>query len=411
MNCSANTKTHLHLCHFHTSSLPWKPFVYSSPSLLGFPSTKKISLFGESTVISLTFAQHIPISAAATAPHSNDTNDNFMEDGGILDGNTAKGSGTTARGRRLLKVREEKRKREYDRLHKYPAWAKVLENACQNDEELRAILGDSIGNPELMRKKESRKVVANLPENRESALLSRNLVGNSPQSRRKRAPNSQSSTGAMALRFDTDEGRFDFERLPLCSMTLDRPRWCSDRPRVVRRWRLKKGFDRRVEIFANLKRVLLLLSKSALESATPEFAHNIVNLYRGELANSLMEHNPLYDADKGFKVMPSSFHDISDVEFQDNWGRVWVDLGTSDFFAIDILLNCLTVLSSDSDWFSTGQQVIVVRLSGVNVSLAHLAYETSLKEPEMEVAVLVFTDDGGDSQGNGGDDLVEVGST
>ncbi|GFS35864.1 translation initiation factor IF6 [Actinidia rufa] len=81
--------------------------------------------------------------------------------------------------------------------------------------------------------RESRKVVANLPENRESALLSPNLVGNPPQSRRKRAPNSQSPTGAMALRFDTDEGRFDFEKLPLCSVTLDRPRrQCSDRPRV-----------------------------------------------------------------------------------------------------------------------------------------------------------------------------------
>jgi len=35
-----------------------------------------------------------------------------------------KGSGTTARGRRLLKVREEKQQREYERLHNYPAWAK-----------------------------------------------------------------------------------------------------------------------------------------------------------------------------------------------------------------------------------------------------------------------------------------------
>lgn len=39
-----------------------------------------------------------------------------------------------------------------------------------------------------------------------------------------------------------------------------------------------------------------------------------------------MEYNPLYDVDKGFKVMPSSFHDISDVEFQDNWARVWYAL-------------------------------------------------------------------------------------
>ncbi|XP_021901178.1 uncharacterized protein LOC110817080 isoform X2 [Carica papaya] len=70
----------------------------------------------------------------------------------------AKGSGTTARGRRLLKIREEKRKREYDRLHSYPAWAKVLEDACKNDAELRAVLGDSIGNPELMRKRVEERV-------------------------------------------------------------------------------------------------------------------------------------------------------------------------------------------------------------------------------------------------------------
>ena len=36
-----------------------------------------------------------------------------------------------------------------------------------------------------------------------------------------------------------------------------------------------------------------------------------------------MDHNPIYDDNEGAKVMPSSFHDISDVEFQDNWGRVW----------------------------------------------------------------------------------------
>ena len=30
---------------------------------------------------------------------------------------------------------------------------RVLEDACKNDVELRAVLGDSIGNPELMRKR------------------------------------------------------------------------------------------------------------------------------------------------------------------------------------------------------------------------------------------------------------------
>jgi hypothetical protein len=30
---------------------------------------------------------------------------------------------------------------------------RVLEDACKDDSELRAVLGDSIGNPELMRKR------------------------------------------------------------------------------------------------------------------------------------------------------------------------------------------------------------------------------------------------------------------
>lgn len=58
--------------------------------------------------------------------------------------NDVKGSGTTARGRRILKVREEKRKRELDRLHNYPAWAKyflisysffifAMHNSCLTD--------------------------------------------------------------------------------------------------------------------------------------------------------------------------------------------------------------------------------------------------------------------------------------
>jgi len=36
----------------------------------------------------------------------------------------AKSSGTSARGRRLLKLREEKHRREHERLNNYPAWAK-----------------------------------------------------------------------------------------------------------------------------------------------------------------------------------------------------------------------------------------------------------------------------------------------
>lgn len=52
-----------------------------------------------------------------------DKEDNSNSGGGSIKVKV-KGSGTTARGRRLLRIREEKQQREYDRLHNYPAWAK-----------------------------------------------------------------------------------------------------------------------------------------------------------------------------------------------------------------------------------------------------------------------------------------------
>uniref|UniRef100_A0A0A9H2N7 Uncharacterized protein n=1 Tax=Arundo donax TaxID=35708 RepID=A0A0A9H2N7_ARUDO len=61
----------------------------------------------------------------------------------------------------------------------------------------------------------------------------------------------------------------------------------------------------------------------------------------------MLDYDPSYDSEEASAVMPSSFHDISVVEFQDNWARVWVDLGTSDYLALDVLLNCLTQLSSE----------------------------------------------------------------
>uniref|UniRef100_A0A0E0K773 Uncharacterized protein n=1 Tax=Oryza punctata TaxID=4537 RepID=A0A0E0K773_ORYPU len=128
--------------------------------------------------------------------------------------NAAAASGTTARERRLAK------------------------NACRDDHELRAILGDSIGNPELMKQ------------------------------------------------------------------------------RVIQAWYVMGRLG----------------------------AYNSSNL---QLANSMLDYDPSYDSDQASGVMPSSFHDISDVEFQDNWGRVWVDLGTSDYLGLDVLLNCLTQLSSE----------------------------------------------------------------
>ncbi|KAI3941723.1 hypothetical protein MKX01_018313 [Papaver californicum] len=206
---------------------------------------------------------------------------------------TAKGSGTTARGRRLLKVREEKRKREYDRIHNYPSWAKVLEDACKDDTELRAVLGDSIGKPELMRQRVEQRV------------------------RQKGRDLSKTKTGSV-LAFKVSFRDFN---------PIDSHIWFE---------LYGAPSDRDVELIGSVIQSWYVIGRLG--------AFNSSNL---QLANSSMEHDPTYNADKGSTVMPSSFHDIGDVEFQDNWGRVWVDLGTCDFFAIDVLLNCLTVLSSE----------------------------------------------------------------
>ncbi|XP_052207098.1 uncharacterized protein LOC127811364 isoform X2 [Diospyros lotus] len=270
MQCCGNT---------HISLMPWKPLVSYCCRSLSAPRPRRL-------VVSAAAAQ-------PTASNSGDGSNGGDDLSEVLNGKVAKGSGTSARGRRLLKIREEKRKREYERLHNYPAWAKVLEGACKNDTELRAVLGDSIGNPELMRKRVEERV------------------------RKKGRDFHKSKTGSV-LAFKVSFRDYN---------PVDSYIWFE---------LYGSPSDQDVDLLGSVIQSWYVMGRLG--------AFNSSNL---QLANSAMEYDPLYDPDKGSNVMPSSFHDIGDVEFQDNWGRVWVDLGTSDFFAIDVLLNCLTVLNSE----------------------------------------------------------------
>ncbi|XP_028122839.1 uncharacterized protein LOC114319960 isoform X1 [Camellia sinensis] len=307
MYCCGNTPLRLRLHHCQTSSTPWKPLFSSNPplssaQLLAFPSSIYKPSFSST--------HHLLIYSSATKSHSNDKFGE--EDDGNSNEKAAKGSGTTARARRLLRIREEKRKREFDRLHNYPAWAKVLEDACKNDEELRSVLGDSIGNPELMKKRDqmSKKQIGT---NRRVG----DLYVVEERVRKKGRDFRKSKTGSV-LAFKVSFRDFN---------PVDSYIWFE---------LYGSPSDRDVDLLGSVIQSWYAMGRLG--------AFNSSNL---QLANAAMVQYPLYDADKGFKVMPSSFHDISDVEFQDNWGRVWVDLGTSDFFAIDVLLNCLTLLSSE----------------------------------------------------------------
>lgn len=56
---------------------------------------------------------------------------------------------------------------------------------------------------------------------------------------------------------------------------------------------------------------------------------------------------PVYDAIQGANVTPTTFYNIGNFENQDNLGRIWVDIGTSEPLLLDVLVNALFNISSD----------------------------------------------------------------
>ncbi|CAI5528553.1 unnamed protein product [Closterium sp. Naga37s-1] len=54
-----------------------------------------------------------------------------------------------------------------------------------------------------------------------------------------------------------------------------------------------------------------------------------------------------YDVGTAASALPALMHNVGDLEFQDNLGRIWLDMGTADMMAVDILLNSLNAVSSD----------------------------------------------------------------
>lgn len=54
-----------------------------------------------------------------------------------------------------------------------------------------------------------------------------------------------------------------------------------------------------------------------------------------------------YDGSQLANSMMSVMHNMADFEYQGTWGRCWFDLGTSDLFALDVLINALNQLSQE----------------------------------------------------------------
>lgn len=54
-----------------------------------------------------------------------------------------------------------------------------------------------------------------------------------------------------------------------------------------------------------------------------------------------------YSAEQSEEAMPALMHNLGQIEYQGEWARCWVDLGTSDAIALDVLINTLRQLDRD----------------------------------------------------------------
>ncbi len=45
--------------------------------------------------------------------------------------------------------------------------------------------------------------------------------------------------------------------------------------------------------------------------------------------------------------LPALMHNLGQLEYQNEWARCWVDLGTSDAIALDVLINSLNQVDGD----------------------------------------------------------------
>ena len=46
-----------------------------------------------------------------------------------------------------------------------------------------------------------------------------------------------------------------------------------------------------------------------------------------------------YENDDAGSAMPALMHNMGQLEYQQEWARCWIDLGTSDGIALDVLIN------------------------------------------------------------------------
>jgi hypothetical protein len=54
-----------------------------------------------------------------------------------------------------------------------------------------------------------------------------------------------------------------------------------------------------------------------------------------------------YDIDTADQALPALMHNMAEMDYRGEWARCWLDLGTSDALALDVLINTLRQLNKD----------------------------------------------------------------
>lgn len=202
------------------------------------------------------------------------------------------GSRSGARERRLQKVYEERKRREQTKS-KYPQWARILEDACKMDKELREVIGDSMGNAEEMRKRVEDRVLRK----------GKDILH----------PSSGSAV-PMKVTFRDFDATNAYIWLELYSPPSEKD----------------------MEVIGGVFRSWYLLGRLG--------AFNSLNL---QISKSPADQGLSYNEKEVEGVLPAYFHNVGTLEFQDNLGRLWMDLGTADALALDIFINSFAVVSSE----------------------------------------------------------------
>ena len=72
---------------------------------------------------------------------------------------------------------------------------------------------------------------------------------------------------------------------------------------------------------------------------------NASNLQSQEEGSELSWMN--YNNEEVANVLPALMHNVAQMEYQAEWARCWVDLGTCDALALDVLINALRQVDID----------------------------------------------------------------